>query len=139
MDYPDEPLELCQMMLEDFVKTSQFLDDQPTVDDVDFVRFNLAGRFERNGLKTRIAINSRQGNDIRGKILHRRSDIDSVIGVSRDLPFVVPLAVFPLSSFRDTLTETNHLKYRPSSESQAFKVRTLANLSHECNNTRNLT
>lgn len=122
MDYPDELCTVSQMTLEDFVKASQFLDSQCTSDDTKFIRFNMAGRFELNGVKARIAVNSRQGNSLLGKTLHRRSDIDSVIGVSHDLPFIVPLAVFPLASFRDTLKASNHLKYKPNPDSAPANV-----------------
>ena len=39
-------------------------------------------------------------------------DIDSAIGVTQDLPFRRPLAIFPLPSFRDTLTQDNHVTYK---------------------------
>lgn len=122
MDYPDEPSAISQLTLKDFVAASQYLDSQHTSDDSRFIRFNMAGRFELNGIKTRLAVNSRQGNSVIGKTLHRRSDIDSAIGVSRDLPFTVPLAVYPLASFRDTLKVTNHLKYKPSPDSAPSRV-----------------
>lgn len=37
-------------------------------------------------------------------------DFDSAFGQTKDLPFVMPLAVFPIPSFQDTLTKNNHCK-----------------------------
>lgn len=74
-----------------------------------FIRFLLAGHM---GSGNQVFINSRQGaqslaeNDF---VVMR--DIDSAIGISKDLPFVVPIGIFPVPSFRDTLKVDNHVKF----------------------------
>lgn len=122
MQYPDEDLPTSQLSLEEFVKISQHLHSLSSSHPDAFIRFNLAGRFLSNALQSHITVNIRQGNSLIGKTIYRRSDIDSVIGVSADLPFIVPLAIFPLASFRDTLTEDNHLKYKPHKKSPQINV-----------------
>ncbi|KAG1861526.1 hypothetical protein DFJ58DRAFT_872254 [Suillus subalutaceus] len=39
-------------------------------------------------------------------------DIDSVIGVSRSLPYTTALSIWPVPPFRETLTKDNHVKSR---------------------------
>lgn len=118
MDYPDETLHESQVTLKQFVRTAEHLLSQDSTQDnvVRFIRFVLAGRFELDGYQTRIFVNARQAASPPSinSYQHRR-DLDSAIGVNRDLPFRVALAIFPLASFRDTLTEDNHVKYNPTS------------------------
>lgn len=113
MDFPDEPLDTLQLTLVQFVTLCRTLFESETVDRTTFIRFALAGRLEMNGKALRVSINAKQGvlPPPLGKYdLYR--DIDSVIGVTQDLPFRRPLAVFPLPSFRDTLTKDNHITYK---------------------------
>jgi hypothetical protein len=118
MDYPDEALHESQVPLQQFVRTAEHLLSQDQTPDnmVRFIRFVLAGRFELDGHQTRIFVNARQAASppLIDAYQHRR-DLDSVIGVTRGFPFRVALALFPLASFRDTLTEDNHVKYNPTS------------------------
>jgi len=118
MDYPDEFLPESQMSLKQFVQTAQHLLSLEQSPDalVRVLRFILAGRLELNGSLTRIFINARQGA-FPPSIYQSRRDIDSVIGITRDLPFRIALSIFPLPSFRDTLTKNNHMIYKPSSSS----------------------
>ncbi len=112
-DYPDEPLDSLQLSLAQFVNLSHKLFNSEMVDETMFIRFMLAGRLEMNGKSLRVSINAKQGAPppSMGKYdLHR--DIDSVIGVTQDLPFRRPIAIFPLPSFRDTLTKDNHVTYK---------------------------
>jgi hypothetical protein len=46
-------------------------------------------------------------NSLDGVIAVR--DFDSLLGVSRDLPFIQSFSIFPVPSFRDTLVKKNHL------------------------------
>jgi hypothetical protein len=115
MNYPDELLHESQMSLKQFVQISEYLFSQEDTPDnlIRFVRFVLAGRFDFNGDQTRVFINARQDASpppIHKYQLHR--DLDSAIGITRDLPFRTALAIFPLASFRDTLTKDNHIKYK---------------------------
>jgi hypothetical protein len=118
MDYPDEALHESQVPLQQFVRTAEHLLSQDQTPDnmVRFIRFVLAGRFELDGHQTRIFVNARQAASppLIDAYQHRR-DLDSAIGVTRGFPFRVALALFPLASFRDTLTEDNHVKYNPTS------------------------
>ncbi|KAG2097998.1 uncharacterized protein F5147DRAFT_583311 [Suillus discolor] len=109
MQPPDEDLPAIQVSLEEFVLAAEqmFKSDQLET----FIRFVLAGRLQSHDKLARIFINARQGAlapQISEYKLHR--DIDSVIGITRDLPFQTHMAIFPLASFRDSLTEDNHLK-----------------------------
>ena len=117
MDYPDEALHESQVTLHQFVRTAEYLfsQDQTADNVVRFVRFVLAGRFESDGRQTRIFINARQAASLLINACQHRRDLDSAVGVTRDFPFRVALAIFPLASFRDTLTEDNHVKYEPTS------------------------
>lgn len=111
MDHPDEDLPELQLSLRQFVTLAQHLYDPNGQDTDSFVRFILAGRWEGH----RVFINARQGASAPSKGQYiSRGDIDSVIGITRDLPFRVPLRVFPVPSFRDTLTDNNHITYNPS-------------------------
>ena len=117
MDYPDELLPESQVSLQQFVLTAEHLlsQDQTADNMVRFVRFVLAGRFEFDGHQTRIFVNARQGSSPLSICAYQhRRDLDSAIGVTRDFPFRIAMAIFPLASFRDTLTEDNHIKYNPT-------------------------
>jgi hypothetical protein len=115
MDYPDENLGQHQLTLEEFVKVAQHLSSQGQGINSDaFIRFVLAGRYPDgvSNQSSRIFINARQGAFLPDDaVLQRYSDVDSVIGITRDLPYSLPMAIFPLASFRDTLTEDVHIKY----------------------------
>lgn len=113
LHYPDEPLDFLQLSLAQFVTLSNMLLNMEAADATTFVRFVLAGRLEMNGKSLRVSINAKQGAPpppVDKYDLYR--DIDSVIGITQDLPFKRPLAVFPLASFRDTLTKDNHVTYK---------------------------
>jgi hypothetical protein len=118
MDYPDESLSESQMSLQQFVWTARYILSQEQNSEetlLRFIRFVLAGRFEFNDDQIRIFVNARQGAPPPSfRDYHLRRDIDSAFGVTRDLPFRVALAIFPLASFRDTLTKDIHMKYKPN-------------------------
>ncbi|KAG1851045.1 hypothetical protein DFJ58DRAFT_661761 [Suillus subalutaceus] len=109
LEPPDEDLPAIQVSLSEFVSAAErmFAPDQLE----NFLRFVLAGRLQSHNKLARIFLNARQGalapptSEFQ---VYR--DIDSVIGITWDLPFQLPMAIFPLASFRDTLTEDNHLK-----------------------------
>jgi hypothetical protein len=110
LNHPDEDLPELQLTLREFVLASQ---NVFALQDCDaFIRFVLAGRICNNGQQGRIFINARQGAAAPSKgNYQQRGDVDSAIGITRGLPFNVPLAIFPLAPFRDTLTKDNHIKY----------------------------
>jgi hypothetical protein len=109
LEPPDEDLPAIQVSLSEFVSAAEqmFRPDQLE----NFLRFVLAGRLQSNDKLARIFLNARQGA-LAPPISEFRvyRDIDSVIGITQDLPFRLPMAIFPLASFRDTLTDDNHLK-----------------------------
>lgn len=109
MAYPDEELPDLHLTLEDFVSRAQnALSDPETYVEQDFVRLLLSGRVTDEITSKRISVNPRHsGAEVGGYEVRR--DFDSIIGVSKDLPFAVPMAVFPLHSHRDTLVEDIHL------------------------------
>src|SRR5262245_41174959 len=107
MNHPDEDLPELQISLTQFVAIAgQLFADGQNSDA--FVRFVLAGRLQSH----RIFVNARQETSAPplGQYQLRR-DIDSVIGITNDLPFRATLAIFPVPSFRDTLTKDVHVKY----------------------------
>jgi hypothetical protein len=115
MDYPDEILEEHQLSLNQFVTVAQHLSSEGEgLNSEAFIRFVLAGRYP-NSVSTnssRVFINSGQSASLPADApLQMYSDVDSVIGITRDLPYTLPMAIFPLASFRDTLTQDVHIKY----------------------------
>ena len=78
-------------------------------DDMTFLKFVLAGRRGLDLEEQRtITLNVTQGQpDIRNITATR--DYDSLIGTTKTLPYLVPLTVWPVPSFRDTLKTSNHV------------------------------
>jgi hypothetical protein len=108
MQYPDENLPKYEMNLKQFVTSAQIL--STAGEQENFALLLYAGRMEVDGVKKRVYVNPRQGASAPPAGLYDiRRDIDSAIGVTKNLPFKSPLAVFPMSSFEDTLKKTNHL------------------------------
>jgi hypothetical protein len=124
LDYPDEALDSLQLSLTDYVSIARALFPSESESDQDpnaFIRFVLAGRLDIDARHFRVSINAKQGAlpPPFGKY-QLFGDVDSVIGVTRDLPFRRPFAIFPLPYFRDTLTKDNHITYKIPG---GFKVR----------------
>ena len=110
MNHPDEDLEEIQMSLQQFVAASQGLFNEQDANR--FVRFVLAGRLVHNKQQNRIFINPQQGTSAPpSQEYEMRRDIDSVVGVTRSLPFSHCMAIFPVAPFRDTLKKDNHITY----------------------------
>ena len=114
MEHPDEWLEPQTLSLQQFVQRSleffQELEHSQTGFD-NFLKFTLAGRLQEGESQRRVLVNPRHG----GTILDRScctltGDFDSLIGFTDTLPLKVPLAVYPVPSFKDTLSKTIHLK-----------------------------
>ncbi|KAG1823821.1 uncharacterized protein BJ212DRAFT_1262604 [Suillus subaureus] len=119
MEYPDEVDDLVQLRLDQFVGQSQDMFTRVSDDlrsEIDFIRFVLAGRIgpeaDEEVDRCRISLNAQQGVaplPPRPETTITR-DIDSVIGVSRSLPYTTALSVWPVPPFKETLTRDNHLK-----------------------------
>jgi hypothetical protein len=108
-DRADEPV---QLTLSEFIQEGaeyyHRIGDSDD-DDLTFLKFVLAGR---RGLdmeeQQSITLNVTQGQpDIRNVTTTR--DYDSLIGTTKTLPYLVPLTVWPIPSFRDTLKTSNHV------------------------------
>lgn len=112
--YPDENLFKHVMSLEDFVLRAKVLSMDPNRYD-EFINFTLAGRNEvrqPNGTTRleRIYVNPTLG--LNGPQMYRVvGDFDSVIGITKLLPFTQPLEwhCFPL--FKDTLKTAVHIEH----------------------------
>ncbi|GBE88997.1 predicted protein [Sparassis crispa] len=70
----------------------------------------LAGREHVNHSEWRVFVNARQGFAAPPSDEYTiRRDYDSLLGISRSLPYISQLAVFPIPSFRETLTTSVHM------------------------------
>ena len=110
MRCPDEPLPSLQVSLKTFVSAAQKLWDDDRHHD--FARFMCAGRLapHPDDVQHCVFVNARR--DIPALPLGEyeiRRDFDSAIGVTRTLPLLHPLAVFPTASFEDTLKKDNRV------------------------------
>lgn len=78
-------------------------------DELKFLKFALAGRrgLDLNNQRS-ITLNPIQGLRNIDQITASR-DYDSLIGTTKTLPYRVPLTVWPIPSFRDTLKSNNHV------------------------------
>jgi hypothetical protein len=106
--YPDEPLPSLQLSLKRFVSVAQRLWDAG--DEDVFARYIFAGRLTGEDDQRRVFVNARQESSAppHGEYELRR-DLDSVIGITRNLPFIQAMSVFPMASFEDTLKRDNHM------------------------------
>jgi len=122
MNFPHEPLPLQQISLTNLVATAQDCEN-----DLTLMNLMLCGRhgntvpprqFETH---QRVSVNARMDAtvpEVYEVILTR--DYDSAIGITRNLPFTVPLAVFPVPPFGETLKKDNHLTYTMPSPTVSF-------------------
>lgn len=113
MNRPDEDLPKKQVTLHEFLHLADSL--LHTRQDVKaFVRFVLAGRYSavEDGPMSRVFMNAKQGlhTGLPDPDLQVTRDYDSIIGISKDLPYMAAVQVFPIAPFRETLKKTNHIK-----------------------------
>ncbi|KAG8218047.1 hypothetical protein J3R82DRAFT_3387 [Butyriboletus roseoflavus] len=113
MPYPDDREdEPVQLTLSEFIQEGVGYYNRlgrSDNDDLTFLKFILAGRRGLDLDKQRtITLNVTQAEpDILRATTTR--DYDSLIGTTRTLPYLVPLTVWPIPSFRDTLKMSNHV------------------------------
>ncbi|CCM06331.1 uncharacterized protein FIBRA_08584 [Fibroporia radiculosa] len=118
--HPDEALPAIQLSLADFNEYGQRVLTNPNDEDriYSFVRYMLGGRYDDDDELKRIYVNARQGlrapipvtpDNPNGYIVRR--DYDSVIGVTRTLPFKHGIAVYPLPPFKEAMTSDMHLSH----------------------------
>ncbi|KAG8214946.1 hypothetical protein J3R82DRAFT_10136 [Butyriboletus roseoflavus] len=113
MPYPDDREdEPVQLTLSEFIQEGVGYYNRlgrSDNDDLTFLKFILAGRrgLDLDEQRT-ITLNVTQAEP---DILHATMtrDYDSLIGTTRTLPYLVPLTVWPIPSFRDMLKMSNHV------------------------------
>ena len=113
--FPNEPLPPFQLNLEALVNlykaATQRFNNSPEDEDrlEKLVNCILCGRWPEPSC--RMVLNVAQGLDpISLHDCQVSRDIDSIIGISDTLPYTSPMAVFPIPSFKETLTTDVHLK-----------------------------
>ena len=115
LPYPDEELLERQISIRTLVELAKAKLSEDDPDIKEFVKFILAGRnWNNRGEQERIFVNGQQGTTALQHGLDSNYDLardyDSAIGITSDLPFSEPFAIYPLSPFKDTLKKTNHIK-----------------------------
>lgn len=112
--YPDDrEAAPVQLTLSEFVEEAvpyyTALGEGNREDELKFLKFVLAGRrgLELHNQRS-ITLNPIQGLRNIEHITTSR-DFDSLIGTTKTLPYSVPLTVWPIPSFRDTLKSNNHV------------------------------
>ena len=106
---PDETLPPVQCSIADIVRHAVALLERGETQL--FCQLMLSGRLALDdGLEHRVYVNARQGTQPTfGRDCTFTRDIDSVIGVTRDLPYGASLAVFPMAPYREPLRRVNHV------------------------------
>lgn len=110
MRRPDEDLPHKQVSLAEFLQIADgLLYEQKDV--YKFIRFVLAGRYIGEGPMSRVFVNAKQGlhTGLPDGAVNVTRDYDSILGISKDLPYMSALAVYPLSPFKETLKKNNHM------------------------------
>ncbi|TFY75450.1 hypothetical protein EWM64_g8562 [Hericium alpestre] len=76
-----------------------------------FIRYVLAGRSLNDNGQTvnRLIVNPRMGHVVNPQFEIMR-DYDSIIGVDKQIPYTIPLAIFPVPPFSETLKKKNHIE-----------------------------
>jgi len=115
LNYPDEYLHRRVVGLQDLCERYQDLLFDNDVSIPAFVRLALSGRLERGPTARRYQDTKFIVSSSRGAFIPSvedeyvtTGDFDSAIGQTRDFPFRDSLGIFPVPSFQDTLTKTNH-------------------------------
>lgn len=117
---PDEWLPSVQFSLSTLIENGENVlsnqDDDNRV--FNFVRYMTGGRFDDISGLHRVYVNPRQGLDSplpqsldnpAGYIIRR--DYDSVIGITRTLPFRRGIAVYPLPPFKEVMKTDMHITH----------------------------
>lgn len=111
MEYPHETLIVSQLSMAAFVERGDaLLNDAHHVDPVDaFVRFVLAGRDFIQNEEYRVFLNPREEvAPLQRDQYSIRRDYDSLIGITRTLPFRRPIAIYPFPPFKEALQASDH-------------------------------
>lgn len=106
-DFPHENLPLDQLSLSQFTYLMQ--QAFKSGDDLQYINTALCGRTTDEEGDWRISVNARQ--ELHPPEYPRFTrDYDSAIGITKNLPFLTALYVFPVPSFKETLKKRNHVK-----------------------------
>ncbi|TFY76967.1 hypothetical protein EWM64_g7046 [Hericium alpestre] len=122
-NYPNEDQVLKQISLRSFVLGAQGLFDQyrrvnrnrepdtAVFNAGRFIRYVLAGRSLNDHGQTvnRLIVNPRMGRVV-DRPFEITRDYDSIIGVDKQIPYRIALAVFPVPPFSETLKKKNHIE-----------------------------
>jgi hypothetical protein len=107
--YPHDDLVATeQVSLLDFTRTALEMSQVNPDDWLSYAKYVLAGRSTDDHFITVNALQEAHSPDINECNMTR--DYDSIIGVSHDLPFLVPLSIYPVPPFQDILRKDNHIK-----------------------------
>lgn len=121
-DALDEDLQPLYLDLLEFNAIAKYLLQSDREDVIyNFVHFVLAERVKWDGEECRVFLNPHlsalvpelveMGEVAMEDTCQLTQDYNSVINISRTLPYNHPLAVYPLRSFKDALMSDNHMKY----------------------------
>ena len=112
MQYPDEQLPTAVYSLQEFNQIAQELYSANELDRLDFVNFVLGGRRKTENRVERVHIDVFQNHiSLAGRDdITITRDYDSLIGITSNLPFCLPIAIYPAANFRDSLKTSNHIK-----------------------------
>ncbi|EED80781.1 predicted protein [Postia placenta Mad-698-R] len=128
MEYPHEPCVSSQLSIQQFVDRAQEVLANEDSDDAvsDFVWFALAGRDVSHAEQKRIFVNARQHVDT--VLPHQysiRRDYDSLIGITRSLPFNDTLYLYSFPPIREAMqpSDNPHVKFAmPMANGATLKV-----------------
>jgi hypothetical protein len=104
--FPHETLPTAQVTLEEF---TTIMHEAASGGQMEYIKAALCGRVSIDQVPHRISVNARQGLHP-PELPEFTRDFDSAIGITRNLPYTSPFNVFPISSFKDTLTKPNHVR-----------------------------
>ena len=107
----DEP-HSATLSLGHFGRVMQDASVNNDIDPVDFVRLALAGKYDNDGLQSKIYVNPLHHVDSPSlDAVTITRDYDSMIGITRSLPFSTFVTIYPVVPFKETLKRDNHIRY----------------------------
>lgn len=136
MQAPHEELPISQLSLQDWVDRASTLVYNADTDAA--VQFIIAGRDHIDGVEHRVYLNAAQGlPSLERDEYQVIRDYDSVIGISRTLPFQDSIAVYPLAPFQDSLKPNQKTHTKVPVEQRRVSVNTTSStlqqiLTHPC-------
>ena len=109
--YPDDALPQATLSLAEFNgHARRILNSNSRHRVEDFMAFVLAGRIDTPEGTARVELDPFSDANDDGHNWSFTRDFDSLLGTSTDLPFRVPISIYPIPSFRDTLSKGVHFR-----------------------------